>query len=322
MNILKCLSPEWISILYSVKTKPLFDKLKNYEWIKPFQSIELNAVKVIIEHDAEIKLPSVLTIIKGDANFIAYINLVLEQICKYHYDECNQLICALHNTYNIDKEYHNVIAYDKNHINKLLVAEGECPINWAADSEEKTIGCLNFNDTIVFTDGSCNPNNKSPKSRGGYAVYFASGHMNGTVVVGNLDISVYASNIRAEGYAIIRTLELVDLSEPINKLIIITDCEFWINMVETYMPKWRTFDDKANPDMTKRMWMIYNKVIKKCEVKFMHVKSHNKSGWKSFKQGSFERYCYEKNEYVDKLCSSARINLKPGEENQSYNLNN
>ena len=44
----------------------------------------------------------------------------------------------------------------------------------------------------------------------------------------------------------------------------------------------------------------------------MHVRSHNKSGWKSFAEGTFEKYCYNNNDYVDKLCNYARINISPG----------
>jgi hypothetical protein len=46
----------------------------------------------------------------------------------------------------------------------------------------------------------------------------------------------------------------------------------------------------------------------------MHVKSHNKDGWREFSAGTFEKFCYDKNDYVDKICNHARIKLNPSDE--------
>ena len=169
---------------------------------------------------------------------------------------------------------------------------------------------------IAFTDGSCHPNNKSKKSRGGYASVFVSGPFLDKCLYGNLDISKYnASNIRAEGMAILKTLDVIKkCKKKCDKITIVTDCMFWIDMIENYMPKWKTetFKKKQNTDLTEKIWMIYNEVLKKGEIFFIHVKSHNKDGWKTYKDGSFERYCYLKNDEVDKLCNYARLNLEPG----------
>jgi ribonuclease HI len=171
---------------------------------------------------------------------------------------------------------------------------------------------------IAFTDGSCYPNNKSNLSRGGYAAVFVSGEFDDKCIYGNLDISIeHASNIRAEGMAIIRVLEIVrDCEEKWDKLTIVTDCEFWINMLTKYIPKWKkgAFNEKANPDMTKKIWIAYNEVKEKGIVKLMHMRSHNKDGWNKFPDGTFEKYCFEQNDYVDKMCGYARINLKPTDE--------
>ena len=175
---------------------------------------------------------------------------------------------------------------------------------------------------IAFTDGSAHPNNKSISSRAGYATCFASGPISNKLIYGNLDISrIYASNIRAEMFAIIRALEYVYEIHITNKLkwnlfTIITDCEFVINLLETFMPNWSDdkIAEKSNPDLTKRIWNIYNKVKKIGCVKFIHVRSHNKNGWKTFKNGTYEKFCYENNEYVDQICGFARSNLKPAEE--------
>ena len=182
----------------------------------------------------------------------------------------------------------------------------------------KTI--LNFSEEhhIAFTDGSCSPNNKSKESRGGYSTIFVSGNKVGKKIYGNLDLqNENASNIRAEGTAILRTLEFInDCDKPFKKLTIITDCEFWINMIKKFMPKWNIdkFNKKANPDITKKIWLTYNTLLKKGEVSLMHVNSHNKGGWKNFDKNTFEKFCYDKNDEADNLCSYARINLQIGEE--------
>lgn len=179
---------------------------------------------------------------------------------------------------------------------------------------------------IIFTDGSCYPNNRSIKSRAGYSACFVSGPMDDTIMYGNIDMSeFYASNIRAEGVAIIRSLEHIYHTtshslklnsgfhaSPWLNITLVTDCEFWIKMVENYMPNWdkTKFKESKNPDLTKRLWSIYNLLLEKGSVvKFMHVKSHNKDGWREYRSGTLERYCYVQNDYVDKLCSFARLNV-------------
>lgn len=214
--------------------------------------------------------------------------------------------------------------------NKLLLDDDEKLINWNSiniikipnkiinhnvSNSIETILNININHHIAFTDGGAHPNNKSIKSRAGWAACFVSGSYIDKLMYGNLDISkYYASNIRAEGYAIIRVMELVDKCDKSwNKLTIITDCMFWIDMIEKYMKKWKAnvFDEKSNPDFTKRMWDLYNKLSGKGKVIFMHVRSHNKDGWKEFDNGTFERFCYDKNDYVDKVCNHARTKLNP-----------
>jgi ribonuclease HI len=180
----------------------------------------------------------------------------------------------------------------------------------------KKILNIDGNHQIAFTDGGCHPNNKSKKSRGGYASIFVSGLYENTQIYGNLNIDKYnASNIRAEGMAIYQTLKLISkCKEDWKKLTIVTDCEFWINMIEKYMPKWKTetFKKKQNTDLTEKIWMIYNTLLQKGEIYFIHVKSHNKNGWKNYPIDSFENYCYLKNDEADKLCNFARLNVPVG----------
>jgi uracil-DNA glycosylase len=185
-------------------------------------------------------------------------------------------------------------------------------------NDAKSILNMNPLHCIAFTDGGCHPNNKSDKSRAGWALTYVSGPMKDELIYGNLPIAEHnASNIRAEGMAIIRSLECADESPHTwDKITIVTDCKFWIEMVEMFMPKWNkaTFASKANPDLTQRLWSIYNKVSKKKEVQLMHIRSHNKDGWSSFEDGSFEKFCYVQNDYVDKICNYARTKLQPGVE--------
>lgn len=313
--------------------------------------------------------------------WVKYIHLVIKGICKYHYDNSNQLIFLLWGSFArefieiIDADYHiclksihpsplaqNVIKKRQfincDHfkwVNEFLEEDDSTPINWmpqkikktvkqsteqktikqnTEQNEQKTIekiskknlvyddaeSILDMSPTkhVIFTDGSCYPNNKSKISRGGYATVFVSGPFKDTCLYGNLDISVEnASNIRAEGVAIIRALELVrDCTLPWNKCDIISDCKFWISMIDVYMPKWdkAKFNEKSNSDLTLHMWLVYNEVKEKGEIKFIHMKSHGKDGWQNCVDGSFEKFCFEQNKYADEMCGYARINMKPTDE--------
>lgn len=171
---------------------------------------------------------------------------------------------------------------------------------------------------IAFTDGSCYPNKKIPTARGGYASSIVQGPFKDTVIYGNLEVSEhYASNIRAEGQALISTLEFLEKDlDKWGECVLVTDCEFWINMVTKYMPKWTAekFKTKSNSDMTIKLWDIWKKLMAhNKELSLYHVRSHNKNGWKNSKEGTFEKYCYDQNDYVDQMCGYARKALKPGE---------
>jgi uracil-DNA glycosylase len=195
-------------------------------------------------------------------------------------------------------------------------------LNESVASDFNTSAALVFNINtrkhIAFTDGGAHPNNKSAQSVAGYASVFISGPFMDKRIYGNLCNKVeFASNIRAEGVAIIRTLEIVnECSYDWDECDVITDCEFWVNMIYKYMPKWNisTFKSKANSDLTLQLWGVWNEVSKKGNVKILHMKSHGKSGWHLRPVGSYERFCYEQNDYVDKLCNYSRKSMKRGEE--------
>jgi ribonuclease HI len=168
---------------------------------------------------------------------------------------------------------------------------------------------------VAFTDGSCHPNNKSVNSRGGYASVFVSGPFIDKCLYGNLDISVHnASNIRAEGIAIFKTLEIIkNCDKKCDKITIITDCMFWIDMLEKYMPKWKSdkFKEKANPDLTHKLWIIYNDIKTFSVINLVHMKSHGKDKWQTYPKGSYNKFCFDQNDFVDQMCGYARKQLKP-----------
>ena len=172
---------------------------------------------------------------------------------------------------------------------------------------------------VVFTDGSCKPNRKSPKDRGGYAGVFSQGPFRDLTIYGSLAIKPhFATNIRAEGQAIIAVLEFIGSDKNIDswtECVIVTDSEFWINMITKYMPVWpeEKFKQKENHDMTTKLWRLWKTLMSTRELSLHHTYSHNKSGWKSAAEGTFEKYCYDQNDYVDQMCGYARTALNPGE---------
>jgi uracil-DNA glycosylase len=184
--------------------------------------------------------------------------------------------------------------------------------------------CDNFfecspNKHIVFTDGGCYPNDKSKNSKGGYSAIWVCGPLAKMQIYGSLKTHIPPSNIRAEGMAIIRVLKQLNLPENTSNwthCTIILDCKFWLDMLYNYMPKWyksKKFDTQANPDITKTMWNLYRKLIKNNKsITLIHMKSHNKSGWKSYAKGTKERFMYEMNQLADQLATKGRLECEPG----------
>lgn len=222
--------------------------------------------------------------------------------------------------------------------NKRLIKLGREPIDWNVDPprNEVEVGFgVKASTQVVFTDGSCEPNRVCPESVGGYAASFALGSMKDTVLYGCIpNRPVFASNQRAEGYAILKTLQY--LTKNINEwqdCVIVSDSDFWIKMHEVYMPMWYrrngfdAFEEKKNPDLTVALYSAYTALIDEFQksVSFKHVKSHNKLGWSKYPEDSYEYFCWSNNDYVDQMASYARKSLKPGEdvvEQADYNQNN
>ena len=98
----------------------------------------------------------------------------------------------------------------------------------------------------------------------------------------------------------------------------VSDSDFWIKMFEQYMPYWARhdkFDEKKNPDLTKKMWEVYSTIIDGYfrVIQFRHMKSHGKDGWQNEAEGTYKYFCFINNKYVDELASYARNSMQPGE---------
>jgi len=204
-------------------------------------------------------------------------------------------------------------------INAYFKEVGVPIIDWnvAPLTLENTLG---FSDgTIVaFTDGSCYPNNSSPEAKAGFAVCFAYGPFLDTVIYGSIaNRPHHATSQRAEGQAIYEVMKYAVKNSTWNHLIIITDSDFWINMFNNYMPAWDSsgldFNSKKNGDMTRPMYDLYKTIFVDKNVEFRHIKSHNKDGWAKKKEYSYEKFCYDNNDYVDKLANYARLKLAVGD---------
>jgi uracil-DNA glycosylase len=200
--------------------------------------------------------------------------------------------------------------------NNIMEKLGQTKIDWNVESYSEIERQFNFDKTtqVVFTDGSCYPNKICKEAKAGYAASFAIGTMRDVILYGCIDNTKhFASNQRAEGTAILKTLEYLDLRlNDWDTVIIVSDSDFWIKMVEVYMPGWVkkniNFEEKKNPDLTKKLWTIYYKLINfdMKTIQFRHIRSHNKSGWGDYKEGSYEYFCYINNDYVDNLAGYAR----------------
>jgi len=170
---------------------------------------------------------------------------------------------------------------------------------------------------VFFTDGSCNPNNRSPESVGGYAAVFVEGSRKDNILYGSVSTTKYnASNNRSEGQAIISGLEYIMRDWDWDGVIVVTDSKLWVELITTWMPNWTEdmFEEKSNPDMTKLAWKLWNIIKKKGKsATIKHVRGHNKK-WRKHNEGTWERYAADTNDYADELANYARKNLDRGDE--------
>jgi uracil-DNA glycosylase len=161
--------------------------------------------------------------------------------------------------------------------NTSLIHEmGLTPIDWNPSASH-----------VIYTDGACSNNGKGVFAYAGYATYFAQGPLAKTVKYGKVSpailhgVMTYGTNQRGEGMGIIIGLESVIQSNIIGaRTTIITDSNFWKDMIETYMPKWdmkgMDFTSKKNHDLTLRMYEAVKKTMKLGVLEIIHVASHDK----------------------------------------------
>lgn len=199
---------------------------------------------------------------------------------------------------------------------------------------------------LIYTDGACSGNGTA-RSTGGFGVFIANTSVFPAPIKINQkgvhmkfnDQTLYVTNIRMEGLAIVSTLALYahtlidgignndaiqclnsidpfnvkdfkvsyspdELKEfkavPTTTIEIVTDSQFWINVVETWMPSWARKGivmQKKNPDIL-LMCSYYMEKLKQngITVLFTHVKSHQKGKRSAHADG---------NDVADVLATSA-----------------
>jgi ribonuclease HI len=169
----------------------------------------------------------------------------------------------------------------------------------------------NENINIWFTDGSCTNNGKK-LAIGGSAAICVSGYKKGLLLYNKVDNKIIkATNIRAEGIAIMNIFENLLKSKKSpewRQSIIYTDSNFWIKMIYEYMPKWKpaNFDTKANSDLTKQMWDLWQQLqLSPKIINIIHVYSHNKQG-DATSVDPFKRFTHDNNDLADILANMAR----------------
>lgn len=172
-------------------------------------------------------------------------------------------------------------------------------INWNVIIED------NGSSEKWYTDGSCFPNNRSPLARGGFAVVMPASKQ---TVIGSLDCSAYpATNIRAEGMAILEAMRYYKKNRMSGLVELYTDSEFWIKMIESYMPKWSEAErlSKANPDLTAAISKGW-RIVGAANFTLIFVPSHGKRGTAGSEHSRW-------NETADRAANFARANLTSGD---------
>ncbi len=153
---------------------------------------------------------------------------------------------------------------------------------------------------VIITDGSAIKNGNANCSAGFSVIYgYGPEKLINKILYGKLKTESYfnkvkneleqfaPTSIRAEGFAILHgMIDLyfkiyVDKKKiyDIKNLYIVTDSEFWINMITGFIPKWiKESPNKLmlqkNPDLTTKIWKIYNVLSKIVNINFIHVNSH------------------------------------------------
>lgn len=205
---------------------------------------------------------------------------------------------------------------------KLLTLMDRHPVVWSPDYQ-----CW----CEVYTDGSSLPNHTGPDVASGYSAIFTEGAYKGLKIYGRTsnEPPYYSNNIRAEGTALIKAMERVLMLNSFNRqtLHIVTDCEFWINMINTWIPSWiersgleiiteyeKNTHTHKNPDIVRSIWLLLSKLKETGTfVVISHVYSHDKKkSSKTDKRGTeYARYIY--NKLADALANHVRTKLQNGQ---------
>jgi len=275
-----------------------------------------------------------------------YIRLVIEKIADYFSEEGKEITFFLwggkaHSFQDIiDEESHHILKWRHP---SPMAQNGPKPnrfvncdhfrlmrdkINWRLKSRK----------IVAYTDGSAYPNKKIRKAKNGYAVIFQSGYLKKFGIYGSCKQTtvhpitkecMFSTSQRAEGMAVLKTfskcLQTIKDGESRkwDEIEIITDSQFWINMVLLYMPKWaynnKRFTDKANPDITVKMWnLVCDLKSNGKKISMRHVPSHGKdSSYKDADEGSQKFIDYQFNELADTLANHARKELKYDEHKET-----
>ena len=130
----------------------------------------------------------------------------------------------------------------------------------------------NSENIIIYTDGSC-INNGKPNAQAGIGIYFGE---NDKRNISEKFING-PTNQRAEIYAIIKCIDILN-SENIKKNIhIYTDSQYTINCITKWIPKWiknnwinSKNESVKNKDLLEELYLKYNKV----SINLIHINSH------------------------------------------------
>ena len=131
-------------------------------------------------------------------------------------------------------------------------------------------------DIIIFTDGCCINNGKGKDVSAGYGVFFREGDPRNIAQ----PYRDKPTNNRAELYAIIRAIEVVEDDLKSGKLVeIYTDSDYSLKTYTIYAPKWETrgwkkSDGKPvkNLELVKRGYELYSTYSSR--LKLTKVKAH------------------------------------------------
>ena len=144
-----------------------------------------------------------------------------------------------------------------------------------------------------FTDGSClNNQSTATSATWGFTnlpsqskphVYYGGSILSVINVYQDKEEKTKFTNIRAECTALIKCIQHIKDNYDINTTTheINTDSEFWIKMINEYIPKWKRYTtfkwtDHKNADLCEQLWNVYDKSIKLNFVSSWHKSTRTK----------------------------------------------